>query len=475
LEGDRAFFSEKAEPGAGQKKRPLDEETALAAAAASLSVFPPPPAPALVAESEANAAFSDGALALSSGVFPPPEDPLSAPAESGNAKAPQLPLDLPSPPPMAFGEAPAPSSAAPAEIKSLLRAGDDFGAPAATESSASSGNAAAEPSGEKSVAFSRASPPTVPTEEASSAQEKELPMGEKSAASTGARANGAEQPEDRKIPAKPDAAVSAPPEARTQFPAQSGASGAEKQNAPAEGAKKEEKKAAPSETSAGARGAQVFFSDSARLEERGIATLPAREKSREGTRLFSSNAPLSAPRPEPKASPAPPPPASSAEHDEASVLEQVRFFLRPRSSEARFRLDPPELGSVSVKIALDRGELSARIVVERPEIGRLIESRLPELRAALERDGAAFARIEVASAFPDRAPLPSAAAGAALTGAFASSAGGPFPQDGGFGQKGQGGRSISAPIRRGGGVSGARVSLLVSAAHAEARGLDLFA
>ena len=54
----------------------------------------------------------------------------------------------------------------------------------------------------------------------------------------------------------------------------------------------------------------------------------------------------------------------------------------------RFRLDPPELGRIHVRLDVDRnGEISSRLVVDRPDTLDLLRRDAPSLERALQDAG----------------------------------------------------------------------------------------
>jgi hypothetical protein len=79
----------------------------------------------------------------------------------------------------------------------------------------------------------------------------------------------------------------------------------------------------------------------------------------------------------------------------AEVLEQLRAAIKPGLRQAVVRLDPAELGSVTIRISVARKGLQGRIEAARPETLELLERHVPELRAALESAGIEVGELEL--------------------------------------------------------------------------------
>jgi len=69
------------------------------------------------------------------------------------------------------------------------------------------------------------------------------------------------------------------------------------------------------------------------------------------------------------------------------VLRQVRVQLHPGLRAAEIRLEPEELGRISIRITLEQKRLRAVVRAERPETLEVLQRHLPELRAALAQQG----------------------------------------------------------------------------------------
>ncbi|MHC4262585.1 MAG: flagellar hook-length control protein FliK [Planctomycetota bacterium] len=79
----------------------------------------------------------------------------------------------------------------------------------------------------------------------------------------------------------------------------------------------------------------------------------------------------------------------------AQVLEQLRAAIKPGLRNAVVRLDPGELGSVTIRLAVQRGGVQGRIEVESRETLELLERHAPELRAALDSVGLEVGDLEL--------------------------------------------------------------------------------
>lgn len=81
-----------------------------------------------------------------------------------------------------------------------------------------------------------------------------------------------------------------------------------------------------------------------------------------------------------------------------SVLRQIVFKLQDGSSEARMHLEPPELGTLDLRLAVDAsGGTSLSVVADRPDIAALLASSLPQLQSSLANQGLTITQAEVKS------------------------------------------------------------------------------
>jgi hypothetical protein len=79
----------------------------------------------------------------------------------------------------------------------------------------------------------------------------------------------------------------------------------------------------------------------------------------------------------------------------AEVLAQLRAALRPGLRQAVVRLDPAELGAVTIRLGVGRAGVQGRIEVESEGTRALLERHLPELRAALAQTGLEVGSLEL--------------------------------------------------------------------------------
>jgi flagellar hook-length control protein FliK len=95
--------------------------------------------------------------------------------------------------------------------------------------------------------------------------------------------------------------------------------------------------------------------------------------------------------------PAPPPPADTERAGE--ILRQMRVQLSPELRTATIQLSPPELGRISIRMRVERGELRAHVRAERPETLQALERHVPELKATLESLGIQAREIDLQLGF----------------------------------------------------------------------------
>lgn len=81
-----------------------------------------------------------------------------------------------------------------------------------------------------------------------------------------------------------------------------------------------------------------------------------------------------------------------------SVLKQITFKLQDGQSEAHIQLQPPELGALDLRLAVDAaGQTRLSVVAERPELAALLSLHMNSLTAALQAQGLSVAHAEVRS------------------------------------------------------------------------------
>jgi flagellar hook-length control protein FliK len=85
--------------------------------------------------------------------------------------------------------------------------------------------------------------------------------------------------------------------------------------------------------------------------------------------------------------------------DPSAVTDQVvraaRLASRDGSNEVTVRLDPPELGKVTVRLVSEDRVLSGQIVVENRQVHDLVQGRMTELRESLSAQGVQVDQIQV--------------------------------------------------------------------------------
>ena len=107
--------------------------------------------------------------------------------------------------------------------------------------------------------------------------------------------------------------------------------------------------------------------------------------------------------PESVATPAPESlPREAAELERAAeVLRQVRVGISPNARRATIELDPPELGRISVHLAINSGKLRGVVRAESALTLEMLERHVPELRAALAQGGLEAESLELRQGFGD--------------------------------------------------------------------------
>ncbi len=81
-------------------------------------------------------------------------------------------------------------------------------------------------------------------------------------------------------------------------------------------------------------------------------------------------------------------PAGAATLERAEeILRQIRLAIQPHAKRVVLELAPDDLGRLSIRMTLRRGELATVVRVESPETLRLLEQRSTELRALLAERG----------------------------------------------------------------------------------------
>ncbi len=81
------------------------------------------------------------------------------------------------------------------------------------------------------------------------------------------------------------------------------------------------------------------------------------------------------------------------------TLDKIRVLSRNGSQEIQVRLDPPELGRMQMKLAVDGSSVAARVTVESESVKQVLENGLPQLREALSSQGLRVERFDVQVGF----------------------------------------------------------------------------
>lgn len=77
------------------------------------------------------------------------------------------------------------------------------------------------------------------------------------------------------------------------------------------------------------------------------------------------------------------------------VLRGARFLLQDNVSEVRVRLEPPELGSVHIRLTSGKESLSGEITVSSHDVKGIVEANLHQLRSSLNDQGLQVGHIDV--------------------------------------------------------------------------------
>jgi flagellar hook-length control protein FliK len=80
-----------------------------------------------------------------------------------------------------------------------------------------------------------------------------------------------------------------------------------------------------------------------------------------------------------------------------TVVAQARVLERPGSVEFHMRLDPPELGSMQIRLVARGDEIHGQVLVADTAVRQLLESQLPELRQRLEASGVNVQSFNIAT------------------------------------------------------------------------------
>ncbi|AWB67374.1 hypothetical protein C2869_13415 [Saccharobesus litoralis] len=70
-----------------------------------------------------------------------------------------------------------------------------------------------------------------------------------------------------------------------------------------------------------------------------------------------------------------------------TINDNVKFMVSGRLQSAEIRLDPPELGSMQIKITMNGEQASVSMVVQNPQAKEMLDQAIPRLREMLENAG----------------------------------------------------------------------------------------
>ncbi len=91
---------------------------------------------------------------------------------------------------------------------------------------------------------------------------------------------------------------------------------------------------------------------------------------------------------------------SSTESRAEALIEQVRVHVKPGQSRIAFRLDPPRLGRLSIRLVMRGGRLLGQVRTETQEAAHLLRSGIEGLRGTLREAGIHVDRLEFQPAPP---------------------------------------------------------------------------
>jgi flagellar hook-length control protein FliK len=123
--------------------------------------------------------------------------------------------------------------------------------------------------------------------------------------------------------------------------------------------------------------------------------------------LFAQPAPAGEPRGETLAAAEAKPPSAPPEPPGGSgrageILRQLRVQFSPELRSATIQLSPPELGRISIRMRMERGELHTLVRAERRETLDALQRHVPELRATLEQLGIQARELDLQLGFEQR-------------------------------------------------------------------------
>jgi len=116
--------------------------------------------------------------------------------------------------------------------------------------------------------------------------------------------------------------------------------------------------------------------------------------------------------------------AAPAMDQAADVLRQVRVYLTPGMRQATLQLEPATLGRISIRIAMREGRARTEVRAEKASALEALQRHVPELRAALERQGIEAGEFDLSLGFGGERGEPSGhSSGSAGRGDAASASG----------------------------------------------------
>jgi chemotaxis protein MotD len=90
---------------------------------------------------------------------------------------------------------------------------------------------------------------------------------------------------------------------------------------------------------------------------------------------------------------------SEAANRASAVMRQLRVSINPALRSATIQLAPADLGRLSIKLRVDQGRVHATVRAENAETLKILEHHLPELQAALGREGLDAESFDLALGF----------------------------------------------------------------------------
>ncbi|NTS76390.1 flagellar hook-length control protein FliK [Catenovulum sp. SM1970] len=70
-----------------------------------------------------------------------------------------------------------------------------------------------------------------------------------------------------------------------------------------------------------------------------------------------------------------------------AIANAVRFMTNQRIQAAEIRLDPPELGSMQIKVSMNGEQASVSMIVQNPQAKEMLDQAIPKLKEMLEEAG----------------------------------------------------------------------------------------